>query len=133
MLIKRIIVAILSTIIFSIVLAYMMGAPVLDWHQNSWYAPLNAWIPFLLLITGIPYLLGGVTASLLIDKYIDKEIIKFPFYLIAGFIVGVITVIITFGTISISIEMLLLGIFGTAGSLIFFVLMLLSKAFGKTV
>lgn len=129
MLKRRIIIALLSTIIFSMILAIIMYTPISDRHLNTWYDPFGAWISFLLMITGVAYLLGGVPISSLIDKYVDKEIIKLPFYLMAGFLVGCITIMITFATIS--LEILSFGIYGAVGSLIFFTFMSLNKAFGK--
>lgn len=129
MLKRRIIVALLSTVIFSVILAYIMYTPISDRQPDTWYDPFGAPIPFLLLITGAAYLLGGVLVSSLIDRYVDKEIIKLPFYLIAGFIVGVMTIMISFGTIA--LEILWFGIYGAVGSLIFFSFMSLNKAFEK--
>lgn len=127
---RRIMIALSSTVIFSIILAFIMYTPISDRQSNTWYDPLSAPLPFLLLITGAAYVLGGVPVSTLIDKYVEKAIIKLPFYILAGFIVGCITIMITFGTIS--LEILSFGIYGATGSLIFFILMSLNKAFEKT-
>lgn len=122
---RKVYVALLSTIIFSIMLAYIMYTPISDRHPDTWYDSFGAPIPFLLCITGVAYLLGGIPVSLFIDKYIDKEILKLPLYLIAGFIVGVLTMMISFGTFS--LQMFGFGIFGATGSLIFFIVMSCSK------
>src|SRR5690625_2606846 len=129
MLKRRIIIALLSTVIYSLVLAYIMYTPIPDRHLDTWYDSFGAPLPFLLFITGAAYLIGGISASSLIDKYVDKEIIKLPIYLIAGFIVGVMTIMVSFSTIS--LELLQFGIYGAAGSLIFFIFMLLNKTFEK--
>ncbi|MFC4404450.1 hypothetical protein [Gracilibacillus xinjiangensis] len=125
MLVKRLVVALLSTVIFSLVLAYMIYTPVSERHSNTWYDPFGAPVPTLLLITGLAYLLGGIPASLLIDKYVEKRIIKLPLYLSSGFIVGIITIISSFKTIL--LESLWYGIYGLVGSLIFFSIMSLFK------
>ena len=68
---------------------------------------------------------------MLIDKYVDKLIIKLPLYLIGVYIVGVITLVISFGTFSFSSEFLWLGIYGVAGSFIFFIIMSMNAQLKK--
>src|SRR5699024_11617748 len=45
-----------------------------------------------LSLSGYIFLLGGIPASILIDKYVEKEGIKLIFYFISGFIIGMITI-----------------------------------------
>jgi MFS family permease len=121
---SRVIVALLSTFIFSLILAYIDYTPVSERLPDTSYGSFISPIPFLIIITVVPYFLGGIPVSILIDKYVDKLIVKLPLYLMGGYIVGVITLVISFGTFA--IEMLWFGIYGVAGSLIFFIIMSLN-------
>ncbi|MBM7569911.1 hypothetical protein [Aquibacillus albus] len=125
---RRLIVSLLSTVIFSLILAYMMFTPVSERNPDSWYDSFGAPIPILLLITGLAYLVGGIPISIFIDKNVEKEIIKLIFYLIAGFIVGVLTItivsLLSGGPITFSF--FAFGIYGSVGSSIFFIFMILT-------
>src|SRR5690625_726881 len=122
---KRLVVALLSNVIYSFLLAYIMYTSLADREPNTWYESFGAPITILLIFTGVAYLLGGIPVSLVFDKYIKKEIIKFPLYLIAGFIVGVLVIMISFWTVT--IDLLWFGLYGVVGSIIFFTLIVLSK------
>ncbi|WP_042145505.1 hypothetical protein [Paucisalibacillus sp. EB02] len=121
---RRVIAALLSTIVFSLILAYIDYTPVSERIPDTSYGSFISPIPFLIIITGVPYILGGIPVSILIDKYVDKFIVKLPLYLMGGYIVGVITLVISFGTFS--FKFLWLGIYSVAGSLIFFIIMSLN-------
>ncbi|WP_042142771.1 hypothetical protein [Paucisalibacillus sp. EB02] len=123
---RKVIVALFSTIVFSLILAYIDYTPVSERLPDTSYGSFFSPIPFLIILTGVPYILGGIPVSMLIDKYVDKLIVKLPLYLMGGYIVGVITMVISFGTFSFSPEFLWLGIYGVVASLIFFVIMSLN-------
>ncbi|RSL30386.1 hypothetical protein D7Z54_26475 [Salibacterium salarium] len=128
---RRIIVGLLSAVVFSFIIAFIMYTPVSERNPDTWYDPFGSYIPLLLLITGPAYLLGGVPISLFIDKYVEKAIIKLIVYLLVGFIVGIITILI-FALLSggpITFSVLAFGIYGSAGSFIFFIFMILTTKF----
>lgn len=127
MLKKRVIVALLSAIIFSIILSYISYTPISEREPNTWYESFGSLVTVYLLFSVPAYLLGGVPVSLFIDRYVKKGIIKLLFYLIAGFFVGVATIVISFMTVA--LEVLSYGVLGLCASLLFFVLMLLTKRF----
>jgi hypothetical protein len=122
---RRVIVALLSTVVFSLILAYIDYTPVSERLPDTSYGSFFSPIPFLIIITGVPYILGGIPISMLIDKYVDKLIVKLPLYLMGGYMVGVLNLVISFETFALG--MLWLGIYGVAGSLIFFIIMTLNK------
>lgn len=111
---RRIFASLLSTVTLSFILAYLMSAPIYHF----------------LTITGIAYLLGGIPVSIYIDKYIKSVKIKWLVYLISGFIVGIITIIvfslfINGGTITLSV--FIFGLHGAIGSLIFLFYLLITN------
>jgi len=86
------------------------------------------------MITGCAYLLGGIPVSFFIDKYVGNEKLKFVFYLITGFIVGFITLIIfslLFSGGQITLHVLKYGLFGCVGAFMFFIFMLLTTKLEK--
>lgn len=114
---RRLVVALLSTVILSVVLAYLYST-----------------IKIFLIITGYAFLLGGIPTSMLIDKIIRKEPLKLTCYLISGFVLGVITIIIfslLIGGGSLNLSILTFGIFGAIGSFIFYSLLSLLQNLGK--
>lgn len=129
MLKKRIIVGLLSTLIFSIVMAYVSYTPIADQEANSWYESFGSLFQVYLIFSLPAYLLGGIPISLFIDKRVKKEMIKFPLYLCGGFLVGMATIGITFMVIS--FELVWYGLVGSCASLLYYVLMLLTKRWEK--
>ncbi|TQS75069.1 hypothetical protein DX933_09975 [Ornithinibacillus gellani] len=125
MLKRRIIVALLSAMIFSLTLAYISYTPIAEREANAWYDSFGAFIQIYLLFSVPAYLLGGVPISLYIDKYIEKGLMKLFLYLAGGFLVGVATIAISFLTVG--LEILKYGVVGSFASLLFFVLMMLAK------
>lgn len=122
---RRIIVALLSTVIFSLIIAYIWYTPLSEREPNTWYDPFGSIMTILIMFSAPAYLLGGVPISFYIDKYVEKEIIKLPIYLLSGFAVGIITIVIA--AMAVALEVLWFGIYGSFASLIFFVLMLLTS------
>lgn len=127
MLKRRVIVALLSAIIFSLILSYISYTSISEREPNSWYGSFGSLVTVYLIFSVPAYLLGGVPVSLYIDKYVKKGIIKLLFYLLAGFFVGVVTIVIS--AMAVAPEVLWYGVVGLFASLLFFVLMLLTKRF----
>ncbi|WP_176481985.1 hypothetical protein [Paucisalibacillus globulus] len=123
---RKLFIALFSTIVFSFILAYINYTPVSERLPDTSYGSFLSPIPFLIILTGVPYILSGIPVSILIDKYVDKLIVKLPLYLIGGYLIGLITLVLSFGTFSLSFDFLWLGIYGVAGSLIFFIIMSLN-------
>lgn len=124
---RRIIVALLSAIIFTLILSYISYTPVTEREPNTWYESFGSFVQIYLLFSVPAYLLGGVPISLYIDKHVKKGIIKLFLYLLGGFFVGVVTIVISFMTVA--LDVLKYGIVCLFASLLFFVLMLLTKRF----
>lgn len=127
MLKRRIIIALLSAIIFSLVLSYISYTPIAEREPNSWYESFGSTLTLYLIFSVPAYLLGGIPISLYIDKFVEKEIIKLVLYLLGGFLVGIATIVISFMTVS--FELLWYGVVGLFASLLFYILMLLAKRF----
>lgn len=127
MLKKRIYIALLSAIIFSLLFSYLSYTPIAAREPNSWYESFGASFQVYLLFFIPAYLLGGVPISLYINKHLQSEIIKLPIYLLGGFLVGVTTILISFMTLG--LELLKYGLVGSFASLLFYILMILTKRF----
>ena len=127
MLKRRIIVALLSAIILSLILSYISYTPIVDRESNIRYESFGSTLPVFLIFFLPAYLLGGLPISLYIDKFVEKEFIKLIFYLLGGFLAGIATIVISFMVIS--FELLWYGAVGVFASLLFYVLMLLAKRF----
>lgn len=127
---RRVVVALLSTGIYSLILATLLYTPIASREPNTSYSSFASPLPFLLLMTGAAYFLGGIPISSFIDKSVNKKIMKLLYYFFAGFIVGCLTIMIAFKTIS--LEVLSFGLYGAIGGFIFFILMSLDKVLQNT-
>ncbi|WP_407270411.1 hypothetical protein [Radiobacillus sp. PE A8.2] len=123
-------VALLSTFLSSLILT-------LVFHDSLG----NGFLLFL-PITGGAYILGGITCSILIDKWTTKNWIKFFYFIIAGFVVGILTILVFILTLSppsngYSIDLstikngMIFGVYGSIGALVFYVIDLLLKGLKK--
>jgi len=124
---RRIIIALLSAIIFSLILSYISYTPIAEREPNSWYESFGSTLTVCLIFSVPAYLLGGIPISLYIDKFVKKEIIKLVFHLLGGFLVGIAMTVISFMTVS--FELLWYGVIGLFASSLFYILMLLVKKF----
>src|SRR5690625_3030105 len=100
---RRIIIALLSAIIFSLILSYISYTPIAEREPNSWYESFGSTLTVCLIFSVPAYLLGGIPISLYIDKFVKKEIIKLVFHLLGGFLVGIAMTVISFMTVLIVI------------------------------
>ncbi|MBM7572356.1 hypothetical protein [Aquibacillus albus] len=106
-----------------------MYTPISERNSDTWYDPFGAYLPILLMVIGLAYFLCGIPASMLIDKYVNKETVKMLIYLIVGFVAGILTILIFIlflGGGPITFSVLAFGIYGSAGSFIFFIFMILT-------
>lgn len=122
---RRVIVALLSALIFSLIFSFISYTPVAEREPNTWYDSFSAFFQVYLMFSVPAYVLGGVPVSLYVDRYVKKGIIKLLLYLLSGFFVGVAIIVISFMTVT--LEVLWYGVVGLFASLIFFILMLLTK------
>jgi hypothetical protein len=85
------------------------------------------------VLTGTAYLLGGISCSYTINKITNVHWLKFIYFIIAGFIVGIITMLIFISTLnppsngysvdfSTIVGGLKVGLYGSIGALIFYVI-----------
>lgn len=125
MLKKRILIALLSAILFSLILSYISYTPLTEREPNSGYGSFGSFIWFYLLFSIPVYLFGAIPLSFFIDKHVEKELVKLPLYVLGGFFVGIITIMISF--MAIGLELLKYGAVGAFAGFIFFVLMWLTK------
>lgn len=124
---RRIIVALLSAIIFSLILSYISYTPIAEREPNTWYESFGSFVQIYLLFSIPAYLLGGVPISWYMDRQVNGGIIQLLFYLLGGFLVGIATILISFMTVS--FELLGFGVLGLFASLLFYMLMFLAKRF----
>lgn len=124
---RRIIIALLSTIVSSFILAIYAYTPMADRIENAWYESFFAPVPIFLIFNGFAYIVFAIPVSFIIDKYVHNELLKLPIYLIAGFIAGMLTIFIFFLTYT--TELFSFGLYGVFGSIIYFLMMWLSKIF----
>lgn len=124
---RRIIIALFSAIIFSLILSYISYTPIAEREPNSLYESFGSTLTVCFIFSVPAYLLGGIPISLYIDKFVKKEIIKLVFHLLGGFLVGISMTVISFMTVS--FELLWYGVIGLFASSLFYILMLLAKKF----
>lgn len=122
---KRITVALLSAILFSLILSYISYTPFAEREPNSGYESFGSFIRFYLLFSVPVYLFGAIPLSYLIDKHVEKELVKLPLYVLGGFFAGIITIMISF--MAFGVELLMYGAVGAFAGFIFFVLMWLTN------
>lgn len=126
---KKIIAAVLSTAVSSFVLSIKMYTPLSERHPNTGYESFCSWLPLFLVILGLAYILGGIPCSLLIDRFVKKTSMRFISYLIAGFIVGIITTLIFISFLSGPFldftTVLVFGLYGSLGAMVFYFLLVL--------
>lgn len=110
---ERIYAAILSTLIFSLVFAALGYSP-----EAASYEEFSS-LFYLAAIFSLPaYLIGGIASSILIDKMISQAFLNFLAYLLAGFIVGFLTIAISLQSLHFSL--VYFGLFGLFASSIFY-------------
>ena len=125
--------ALLSTFIFSLILVV-------------YYDFIGTWLfsGVLLPITGGAYILGGIMCSILIDKWAKSNWLKLFYFIIAGFVVGILTILVFILTlnpptkgyainVSTIINGVIFGLHGSIGALIFYLIELLLKAVKKKI
>lgn len=71
--IRKIIIALISTVLFSLLMAYLNYVPISERELNVYYNPL--WSTAILFsMYSLPvYLIGGISSSYLIDKLVAKK------------------------------------------------------------
>ncbi|MDQ0159485.1 hypothetical protein [Alkalibacillus salilacus] len=96
--IKKIIIALLSTVLFSFLMAYLNHVPMSEREPNVYYNPL--WSTALLFaMYSLPvYLIGGISSSYLIDKLVRQKTFdsKWKRYLTEFVIYGVLGIVVAF-------------------------------------
>lgn len=116
-LLRRVIIALFLTVIFGLTFASMTYGSIL--------ASLS--------LSGYIFFCGGIPASILIDKYVEKEGIKLIFYLISGFIIGMITItciLSLLGGLEAVIPLAVMyGFYGLVGNFLFCILMFITIRF----
>lgn len=117
----KFIVALLSSAVSSLILSIVFNNP-----------QFNGFTLFL-AITGPAYILGGISCSLLIDKFTENRWMKLIYFIIAGFIVGIITILVFISFLNgpppeiwrAIINGIIVGLYGSVSALIFYLLELL--------
>lgn len=71
--IRKIIIALISTVLFSLLMAYLNYVPISERELNVYYNPL--WSTAILFsMYSLPvYLIGGISSSYLIDKLVAQK------------------------------------------------------------
>lgn len=137
---RRVIVALLAIMLFSYILAIFSYVPVGERNPDTYYAPFGSYIPVFLMFLTPAYLLGGIPASMLIDRFVKNKGLQPLFYVLAGFMAGIFVYLIFALLVSDSVDdffrgvwrhMVLFGIYGAAGAFLFFVIMFLIGLFWK--
>lgn len=118
---NRIIAALVSTLIFSLFYALLVYTPEAARLENHWYESFSSLMILPAIFTLPAYLIGGVPLSILIDRRVKVPFLQMFLYLLAGFIVGILTVVISFKTIN--LEVLYFGLYGLLASFIFYLLL----------
>lgn len=122
--------ALLSTFVFSRILTFF------------YYDSVGTGI-ILPIIAGA-YILGGIMCSILIDKWTKSIWKKLLYFIIAGFVVGILTILVFILTlsppangysmnVSTIINGVIFGLHGSIGALIFYLIELLLKAVKKRI
>lgn len=140
---KKVIVAALSTIILSIFISAWFYVPVSHRQTNVAYFSDSFWslIPLFMIFTAPSYFLGGIPVSILIDKYVESKVYQFILYILAGLIIGILVSIVYFLSVSNSFSQFFshpslsiifgFGLYGAGGSFLFFFTNLLVKLIGR--
>lgn len=135
---EKIIVAVLSSIILSLALAFLMYTPVAEQQSGVGYSYFKSLIILYLNYSLPVYLIGGGLYSAFIDVYIGQIQFrnKFIKYIVGLFVYGVgglliIGLIFLFDSNHSLLDILKVLIFGLLAALLFFhVSIILKKAFG---
>lgn len=72
-LLNRLIAALFSTVVSSLIFSIVMYTPVSQRQPNTWYDPFGSGLPVYLIIFASVYIIGGIPCSLLIDKFTKKN------------------------------------------------------------
>ncbi|GAA0504550.1 hypothetical protein GCM10008986_35130 [Salinibacillus aidingensis] len=96
--IKKIIIALLSTILFSFLMAYLNHVPVSEREPNVYYSPLWSTAMIFAMYSLPVYLIGGISSSYLIDKLVGQKTFdsKWKRYLTEFIIYGIFGVVVAF-------------------------------------
>jgi hypothetical protein len=121
-LIIKFIIALLSAVVSSFILTIMFYNP-----------SFGNGFPIFLSITGPAYLLGGISCSLLINRFTENLWMKLIYFIIAGFIVGIITILVFISFLNSPppeiwraiINGIIVGLYGSVSALIFYLIELL--------
>src|SRR5690625_1383371 len=126
---KRIVIALLSAVIFSFIMSYISYTPMAGREANAWYESFNSFVQVYLIFSVPAYLLGGVSVSFYVVKYVEKEMIRLPLYLLGGVFLGVAVIVISFMTMS--FEVWKYGLVGLCASFLYYVLLLVANRIGS--
>lgn len=125
---RRLLSALLSSIIFCIILAYLQYTPIAERQPNTSYMSFSSLV-FIYLIYATPvYVLGGIPCSILIDN-ITKRIFRrstFLFYLVnilCYALAGMLLALLFFSLTKIEVWIWL----GAAPALLYYVVYLLVR------
>lgn len=123
---RKIIVAILSTIIASFILGIVFYGSGLSIPESIWANAL-----FFTMYTAPAYFLGGIPISILLDKFMKGKLILFLVYVISGFVVGILMFLVLGLLNHTSLNQydfepaLTFGLCGALSALLFYLVMLL--------
>ncbi|HET7581050.1 MAG TPA: hypothetical protein VFK33_17360 [Bacillales bacterium] len=136
---RRVIVALIAIVLFSLILAIWSYVPVAERNPDTYYAPFGSYIPVFLMFLAPAYFLGGIPISMLIDRFVKNKGLQPIFYILAGFVTGLFVYLIFAGLVSDSVDeffrglwlndMVSFGIFGAAGAFLFSVILFLTGLF----
>src|SRR5690625_2094639 len=110
-------------------MSYISYTPMAEREANAWYESFSSFVQIYLIFSVPAYLLGGIPISFYVDKYVGKEMIRLPLYLVGGFLVGVAVIVISFMTIS--FEVWKYGLVGLCASFLYYVLLLVANRIGS--
>lgn len=133
---NRVIGALLSTIVVSTILSIKAYNPISERKPNTGYETFTSYFIIFMIFVGVAYLLGGIIFSYIIDTFIENKWLKFIYYLMAGFIVGVLSIIVFILFLSGPMEdnktVLYFGMYGSLGAGIFYIILsLLNRKFSN--
>lgn len=132
---RRVVTALLSTILFAIIYSWMFYVPSSQREPNVYYFGFFETSIFVIIYTAPVYFLVGILVSILIDKLVgnvDRNskwklyFIQLGLYSLAGILVGFIYLIIFSDSIYL-VEVSYFSLFGFAASNLYFHLLLLVR------
>jgi uncharacterized PurR-regulated membrane protein YhhQ (DUF165 family) len=129
---KRVLVALSSTVILSLILSLFLYTPESERRPNTLYEPFGAYVEIILFLAGLAYFLGGIPLSIYIEKIAKKTSSKLIAYIGFGYLVGALTTLIFTMLLGGPHDIFIIfyyGLYGSLGAFIFYVGMFVSNKF----